>query len=179
MLYFIGHIIRGRAGAYHDALRKEISETFHTYPLHEKIPPHITLKAPFKTKSIGEVEKLLELFAPKQTPSTITLSGFGHFSNRVIYIDVNASTKSMRTIKDLKYKLMQLKWLHFEQYEISKKLHTTVAMRDIQTKFNHIWNFIKDDEPYFEISFDSIAFLKHDGKRWNIHCEFHFQSMSS
>lgn len=176
MLYFISYLIRGKAGAYHNALRKEISETFNTYPLHLKVPPHITFKDPFKTKTTDEVEKLLEAFAQKQASSTITLSGFGHFNNKVIYINVHASYEAMKTIDCLNKKLMELKWLNFGRYETNRKLHTTIAVRDIQKIFNHIWNFIKDDEPYFENSFDSIALLKHDGKRWNIHCEFNFQS---
>ena len=179
MLYFIGHVIQGEAGDYHNALRKEISKKFHTHLLHEKIPPHVTLKAPFKTKSAVEIEKLLEAFASKQTPSTITLNGFGHFGNRVIYINAHVSTEGIQTSKDLTQELMQLEWLHFERHEINKKFHTTVAVRDIQRKFDRIWNFIKDDEPCFEISFDSIALLKHDGKRWNIHSEFYFKTTNS
>ncbi len=55
-----------------------------------KSPPHITLQPPFErlTEELPKLSRVLSEFAGQQPPVPITLSGFGAFVPRVVYVNV-------------------------------------------------------------------------------------------
>ena len=65
--YFIAHLLRGNAAAYHSRLTRFLSTQFNTVPLHEKVAPHITVKIPFEATAteLAGLEHVLQGFADR------------------------------------------------------------------------------------------------------------------
>ena len=181
MLYFVGHIIRGEAGKYHTRLTQELSEKFDIHPLHLKVPPHLTFKAPFKTDTISNIQKVTEQFIKNTKSTAFTFDGFGNFRQGTIYINVKPSVEMVESVDAYQRELFSMDLLQREKFEPSSStLHASVARKFPKNKFDEIWEYIRAFQPpNFKLNFDSIAILEHDGKRWNIHSEFCFQPTNS
>ncbi|AFZ43644.1 Phosphoesterase HXTX [Halothece sp. PCC 7418] len=69
----------------------------------KKSPPHITLQPPFKWEidQLTALKTTLETFSHNQAPIPITLSGFGAFPPRVIYIHVEKTPELLAIQKSL------------------------------------------------------------------------------
>ena len=118
MLYFIAHVFSGESAEHHNKLRRDLYQRFNTKPLYRTIPPHITLKAPFKAeKHVHKLEKTLRRFTEVHEPSWYSINGFGHFGTRVHYLNVIPSLEMECVVKELQTALKALTWLPFEKYE--------------------------------------------------------------
>jgi len=175
-LYFIALVPHIELREQIKALKEEIKERFKAkHAL--KSPAHITLQMPFKRSSDDEpyLIRTLEEFASKQNAFRVDLSGFGCFSPRVIFVNVNDFEPIIAVHAKLQKVLIEK--MAFEENVITPKLHPhmTLATRDLRTKtFRGAWGEFKKKE--FEASFlcQSLFLLKHNGKFWDIHREFLF-----
>jgi 2'-5' RNA ligase len=141
-------------------------------------PPHFTLIAPFKVPE--QVEEVivpqLIFFAEEQAPFSLQLSGFNHFRDDVIFIDVEDPSDMRALHSDLSEYL--LNEMGFSEKSVKPKSltpHMTVAYRDLTpNNFQKAWKKF-NDQP-FDYSFDvnSIFLLKHDYTRWQPFYEFTF-----
>jgi 2'-5' RNA ligase len=146
----------------------------------QKSPPHITLQPPFEwvDSKVDLLEDCLRDFARGRHTVPITLSGYGAFIPRVIYIDVVKSPELLT----LQAELMA----HLETNlgiidEVGKKRpfapHMTVAFKDLtKQNFKAAWPEFENRDLHFEFTASFLTLLLHDGRRWNIKTEFPFLS---
>ncbi len=172
MKYLIAHLLSGDARAFHERITRELARRYHTLPLSERIPPHITVKPPFEADNerIKEVERILRAFAKGERAAPLTLSGFGHFGFRTIYVDVSKSPEAValarRTLKILNG---NAEWIPKNPLE-GNKLHTSIARFLTRRQSRHIQRYLGVIEsPRFETFFDNLAILKKDGPGWELH----------
>ncbi len=174
MIYFIAYLLQGEAKTFHEQLVKEIAKKFDVhYREQKRIPAHITLKEPFKTHRIQDVEKLLDSFVKKHVSSTLQLQGFNHFGNKVIFQDIHPSEEAKKTILALLKELRKVPWMPWQKHSGHDIiLHATIAYRDIQLKFNDIWEHVNNRAYDYVVPFDKIAILKHENNQWQVHKEY-------
>lgn len=174
MKYIVVHLIRGEAKKFHEDITKKLTRKFGAYPLHNKIPPHITLKYDkgLDEKIIGKVYKCLDNFASSHKESDYLLSGFGHFGKDVIYVDTIPSPGMLQNVLDLINLLHKIKDLSFNKFDTPKKFHASLARRSLKTfDYDQIWNYLKTiPQPNFKMKFDNMATLKKaDGSdKWSV-----------
>lgn len=173
MKYFIAHLLSDDARRYHERLTRELSKRFSIVPLHERVPPHLTIKIPFEASEdqIREVERVLRSFARTHAAPELTFDGFGHFGFRTVYLDVRQSRAPILLVRECLTVLKEnAPWLSFGPLE-GNKLHASVARFLSRRQFKRIWKLISKARPRFKTSFDNIAILKKDGTRWVVHAK--------
>lgn len=149
----------------------------------QKSPPHITLQPPFEwsPEQVPVLEQCLSMFANGREAVSVTISGFGAFSPRVIYINILNTQELLSLQTDL--------MAHLETSlgivdPVSKKRafspHMTVAFRDLtRQNFKAAWPEFQQRALQFEFTAPKLTLLLHDGKRWNVSAEFPFLSRTS
>lgn len=165
MKYFVAHLLSGEAQRYHERLTRELSHRFDIVPLHERVPPHLTIKIPFEanTEQIEELERVLRSFARTHEARELTLKGFGHFGFRTVYLDVASGDPSVQIAREcLKTLRDHVPWLSHGPLE-GNKLHASVARFLTRKQFARIWRMLKIAHPHFTTLFDNIAILKKKG----------------
>ncbi len=170
MRHIIGHVIRGEAKKYHENLTRDLNEKFDTFPLHERIPPHLTLKRWFDLdeKGMNMLNKHLDVFAESHRQSDYSLTGFGNFGKDVIYVDTIPSKEMSQSVSDLMDVLHTIENLTFDQFDNGGDFHATVSMGALKPfDYDQIWNYLKTvPQPNFEMKFDNIAILKKPIDTW-------------
>ncbi|NMG19568.1 2'-5' RNA ligase family protein [Brasilonema bromeliae] len=137
----------------------------------QKSPPHITLQPPFKwaDADVPRLEECLKYFASDRESVPITLSGFGAFAPRVIYINVVRSLELMTLYTDL---IMYMESNLGIVDKVGKTRpfapHMTVAFRDLSRQnFQAAWSEFEKQQLQFEFTASDLKLLLHDGRRWN------------
>lgn len=180
MRYFIAYVIEGEAGAWHQALAKEIVERFDTWKIHEKVPPHVTLFRPFKCDDIAPVEALLGEWAASRTaPGNFLMADYGTFNDKVIFVEAQADEKVRTTVMDLRGKLAALSLVPLEEYPWYP--HATLAHRVPDETIRSIHYFVRTkSKPAFMVPFDNVSLLRFDEKagKWEV-CIRHVLRLSS
>lgn len=176
-LYFIAILPPNDIAVRVQHIKKEFADRYNSEEAYKR-PAHFTLQAPFKMPEKEEeaIISKLEFFTKDQQPFPVTLAGFNHFRNQVIYIDVEDSSD----MKSLRRNLIDylLDGVGFTDKMIGRKSltpHMTVAYRDLSARhFEQAWEEFSTRS--FDYSFDvnSIFLLKHDYKQWQPFHEFHF-----
>lgn len=142
-------------------------------------PAHITIQRPFRRDDSFENKLVssLKQFAEKQNSFKISLSGFGCFEPKTIFIDVLESQELMKLHQELNSFLSDL--LKYESKELNTNIkpHITIANRDLDKKeFYRVWLEYKTRIFNAEFSVKSIFLLKHNSKNWDIIQEFLFKN---
>jgi 2'-5' RNA ligase len=142
-------------------------------------PPHITLMPPFAWAT-DDTERLLTTLAQFPAPLTrlpITLSGFGAFPPRVIFVHVVPSPQLTRLQADLQaYLTNQLGLEPGQSRDRPFHPHMTIAFRDLsRTAFRPAW--AEFEQKSFQKGFTVTTFtlLKHTGKAWEVHSHYPLQ----
>lgn len=142
-----------------------------------KSPAHVTLQMPFKRSEAEEATicRELEDFATQQQPFRVLLTGFDHFSTRVIFLKVEPP----EPVADLHGRLASLleQRLGFGRQELSQRFHPhmTIATRDLNaSKFAQAWPTFTGREFTDSFTADSLCLLKHNGHHWEIYRWFGF-----
>ncbi len=171
MKYFVAHLLSGDAEAYHASVTRELTLRHRITPLHDRIPPHITIKPPFETDEPGikEVERALRSFAHHEHAVPLVFDGFGRFGFRTIYMDVYKSAEVVALVRRAIQMLnTNISWMPVGPLE-GNKLHASVARFLNRRQFRRIWRELKVLRPHFESVFDSITILKKEGRSWQVH----------
>jgi 2'-5' RNA ligase len=114
----------------------------------KKVVPHISLYGPGRTDDIRKVILAVEKVGRKYSLVPFKVKGFGYFDKtpKVIYFDISPS----KELEDLRWELSQeLRKVSIGQLWDSQRnhsFHATIAFRDIDTKFNRIWSYLKSKE---------------------------------
>jgi 2'-5' RNA ligase len=150
--YLIEFRFHGYAKKYLKKIIFEVSKRFNVKGVTRKrVVPHITLYGPFSTgyekKMVSEVVSAIKDY--HLVPFKLT--EFDHFDKKVVYIEIEPSEK----LKNLRVGIAQ-RLLPISKHEEEKtrkidsacnfKFHGTIAFKDIEEKFDRIWNFLKSKE---------------------------------
>jgi 2'-5' RNA ligase len=159
------------------AIKQEVWQTYQSKAA-LKSPPHITLQPPFLWDE-ADVERLKENlahFAQAHPPVPVTLSGFGAFPPRVIYVDV-VREGNLVTIQPalMDYLAETLGIVDKKSRNRRFAPHMTVAFRDFKpATFRRAWPEFKERAFFGEFLAESLTLLKHDGQKWQVFSEFPF-----
>ena len=158
-------------------IKKEVVEKYSSKEAYNK-PPHFTLQVPFKTPEKFEEVLIPKLtgFAKTQSPFTVQLSGFNHFRDDVIFIDIENPTEMKSLHKDL-IQFLQEELGFTDEIIRHKSLtpHMTVAYRDLSAdNFQKAWTEFSNRSFNYSFKVNSIFLMKHDYKEWQSFKEFQF-----
>lgn len=134
-------------------------------------PPHITIHMPFKIplKKKSRLVKELTNFSIQQPTFSLSLSGFGSFPPKVIYVKVEEN-QQLSTLQQELGKLMASKLSIYNANYRSKPFHPhiTIGFRDLKKDmFLKAWDFYSVKTYHTEFEVNQIALLIHDGKKWH------------
>jgi 2'-5' RNA ligase len=134
-------------------MREKEVELFKKFGLEAglKQPPHITIKPPFEAEDLELHFKYIEKLAKEIDPFEISIKGFNHFGNKVIYLDVMHNEKLFALNKKITLDL------HESKDEMI--FHSTIAYSDINNKeFQEAYDMmIKKPTPEFKFKFNKIG----------------------
>ena len=125
MRYIMPCLLPSSIGDYQRELVDVIAERFGlTFTQRQAIPAHFTLKYHFTTPEIGQIELLLEDFVKRHCRTPITVGGFGHFFEDVVFVEVELSAAAQRAFDALVSALRALPWMSWDEFD-GEKLHPT------------------------------------------------------
>lgn len=173
MRFVIVCLIKGEALKYHE---KCVSDVCFKYKVSaQKLPAHFTIKAPFETDNIYEIENIVQNFVDLRHKENITIDGIGHFGFSTIYMNINLNDSALELYKDFIHELKKLDFLEWRGPHDGqgKNLHATIVTHLNEEKFNEIWDYVKlKYDPKFNLCFDNISILKWDKYKWVTYKQF-------
>lgn len=139
-----------------------------------RVVPHIGLYGPGQTKDIRKIVTIIERVGQKYTLVPFSIKGFGYFDElrKVIYLDVRPSKELKKLRWELSQELRKVSSCQsHDRHSMTKfAFHGTVAFKDIDSKFNQIWSYIKSrEEPNIKQLLLRITVI---GARSRIVCEY-------
>lgn len=151
-----------------EMLKEELKEQFGIkYAM--KSPAHITVKMPFSFDEKREPYLLDQLRAKfsQESPFDLTVSGIGHFGNRVIFLAVHESLPLRALQSDLR--VFCRKQLHLVE-ELSDRNYTphlTVAFKDLKPgKFEDVLRSLKKLRVGYTWTSSEVCLLKKIEGKW-------------
>lgn len=138
-------------------------------------PPHITLQSPFEwlQSELSLVQACLNQVAACQSQFSVTLSGYGAFVPRVIYIDVLKTSELLQLQKQVQTQFESLGII--DQIGKSRPYtpHMTVAFRDLsKPNFRTAWLEVQARSLHLEFLTTHLTLLIHNGQRWVEHSDY-------
>ncbi|NJO41138.1 MAG: 2'-5' RNA ligase family protein [Cyanobacteria bacterium CRU_2_1] len=151
-----------------------LSDRYHTRTA--KAPPHITLQPPFlwQPDATQQLEMRVNEFARRQAIVPVTLSGFGAFAPRVLYINV-LKTPELLTLQAnlMNYLEETLGIVDPTTKQRGFSPHLTIASRNLTRQtFKQAWADLQTRHVEFEYVSDRLTLLIYDGHCWHIQSEF-------
>jgi len=178
MTYIMPCLLKSPVVEYHRALVADIADRFGlTFTRQQAIPAHFTLKYHFGIADIQAVEDLLGQFARTQRRTPITVGGFGHFDEDVVFVEVSLSQAARRAHEALTAALRtvpRMPWSPFDGERLHP--HMTIAER-CRPRFAEIWSYLEPFERRFTAWLDNVTILRKTGERddmdlWTVHRSF-------
>lgn len=125
-------------------LKNSISKNFHV--TRRKIIPHITLVGPLRTLDEEILIDTVIDVCKKYELVKFRLDGFDNFENRVIYVRIKPSDELKKLRLELARELGKFCELSKFDSESHFTFHATLVMKDIQRKFDRIWEYLQSWE---------------------------------
>ncbi len=170
MRHNIVHLIRGEAEIKHHSVMDDLANKFGISPFYELIPSHLTLKRGFESDEVDmtDLYERLDTFATTHTSSDYSLTGWGQFPEKAIYIDVVATELMSNTVAALLNCIRNMPGMNFHEYDNGAEFHASVAMSVFQPfDFSKVWDYLQTiEQPDFKMKFDNIATLKKVDDKW-------------
>jgi 2'-5' RNA ligase len=138
----------------------------------KKVVPHISLYGPGRTDDIRKVISAVEKVGRKYSLVPFKVEGFGYFNKtpKVIYFDISPSQELEDLRRELSRELRKVSIGQSWDSRRNHSFHATIAFRDIDTKFNRIWAYLKSkEEPNINQHLLRITVI---GNRRRIVCEY-------
>lgn len=148
-----------------------------TFTQRQAIPAHFTLKYHFTTRQIAQVEALAADFARRHAAAPVTVGGFGHFEEDVLFVEVALSDGAQRVLQAFIAALRTLTWMPWGPHDAEHlRPHMTIAER-CRPRFRETWDLVQPFERQFTGAFDNITILRKMGEsegmdRWAVHASF-------
>ena len=129
--YVMPCLLKSPVSDHQRELVEAIAERFGlTFTQRQAIPAHFTLKYHFMTAEIGQVEALLERFVRTHPRTPVTIGGFGHFLEEVVFVEVELSPAAKPTFEAVVSTLRTLPWMSWDQFDAENlHPHMTIAER--------------------------------------------------
>jgi len=177
--YLIAYKLPQKAAELAESISADVSRACGIADPHRRIPPHATLKSPFRAnqKRINSLKRNLKEFAKNQQKSELALSGFDHFNKQVLYIDIKASNQARKKVDTLTESLAGINWLTVNGHDQHIVLHTTVARAQSVGEFEEIWSYLQENyDPDVKMNFNNISLLQLNttDDNWETYNEFNF-----
>jgi 2'-5' RNA ligase len=170
MRHIIAHLVRGEANDYLTSRTKDLVNKFDVFPIHNRIPFHLTLKRWFKLsdEDMQTLHVLLDNFVQSHTQSDYAMNKFGNFREDVLFLDVEPSEKMQRNVLELMDVLHTHPNLTFDEYDNGGDFHATLTMSALKPfDFRAIRDYLNTiAQPDFKLKFDNIAILKKPETVW-------------
>lgn len=170
MKYFVAHLLTGDAKTYHERLTRDIAYRYGVYPLHERVVPHLTVKAPFECdeEGIAEVERVLRSFAHNESAVSYTIRGFGKFGFRTAYLNVHRSPEAVSLVRRaIRAVNDNVSWIPRSPLE-GNKLHASVARFMTRKQSRRVGRYLSTQQAFFRQTLDNIAILRKEGRTWEV-----------
>lgn len=141
-----------------------------------RLPPHITLEAPFRLPNEEATELLgaLKKFFSQKFDITIELRNFGAFRHDVVFIEVVPNLVLLEMQATLSRYLRDTKHLiHEAPFHEGYTPHLTIANRDVKDyQFHALWHEFNTRKFYARWDVEHITLLRHSDKVWQQHAQF-------
>lgn len=144
--------LHGYAKTYARELIYDVARKFKVHGVtRQGAVPHISLYGPSETKNIGKVAQEVERIGRKYSLVPFKIKGFDYFdnkNNKVVFLDITPSI----LLEELRWELAQSINKLIIPPPLPKdtkqkfEFHSTIAFKDIDTRFNKIWDYIKSVE---------------------------------
>lgn len=172
--FFIALIPPEPIQAYATQIIQELGDRFQMRTA--KAPPHITLQAPFQwpLDQVPTLNQCIATVAQQHSPVPITLSGFGAFAPRVLYIHV-AKTPELLDLQTTLAETLEstLAIVDAASKRRSFTPHLTVASRNVlRQHFKQAWAELQVRSVEYEFVSDRLTLLIHNGQHWSKTAEF-------
>jgi len=176
-LYFIALLLPPSAARQVERYQVWARDTFDSQAA-LRSPPHVTLQSPFKLgDDDNKVLKSVLTVCAGQTPAIdVTLSGFGAFPPRVVYIDV-VRTPELMTVQSALSRHLKVTFGIGCDLPVDRPFrpHVSVAFRDLKrSQFRKLWAEVRDKSFTEQFQVTGMALLRHDGRRWRVGSEYRF-----
>lgn len=125
-------------------LKDSISKNFHV--TRRKIVPHITLVGPLRTYDVKLLIDTVRDVCDKYELVKFKLDGFDNFENDVIYVRIKPSEELKNLRAELAERLGEFCELSEFDNASDFAFHATLVMKDIQRKFDRIWEYLQSWE---------------------------------
>ena len=171
MRYVIVSVVKNKAGDFNNNLRKDIFEKFKAKS--SKLPAYFTIKSPFESEDISELESTLSKFTESHSSAPYKIKGYSNFDNRVIFMKVLMSQDGKRIHDELIDSLNEISYIKFDSKDGKDKIfHVTISSKKIQNIFSIIWDYVNQFPCDFDCVFDNICIYKWENNTWVLHSEY-------
>lgn len=165
MAYLIEFRFRGYAKRYAKNLIYDVAREFNVKGItRKKAVPHITLYGSFQTNHEKRLVSEIVLIGQRYNLVPFRVKGFNFFDNKqnkVIYLDIEPSEELKCLQRDIAYGLSKFSNGKSFDFDDDFVFHATVAFKDIDYKFDRIWNYIQQrQEPYIHQHLLRITIIK-------------------
>lgn len=177
MRFVIVGLIQGAPYEFHEKLVSEVCSIYKVK--RQKLQSHFTIKAPFETDRIEEIERLTQDFCLQNSICQFEIDNYGHFSDKVVYMKIIPDQQMIDTCKSYISCLKYLNWLEWKASEGGRIVfHCTIVSRLPKGKFDDIWEHVSKYPCNFNCKFDNITIMKWDMDHWVIHKSFKLEQHS-
>ena len=145
--------------------------------------PHITLFGPFSCRSMKDVIQAIKVTGKDYSKLEYQVKGFDYFElkkkflfittssrKNVIYLKVNPSDELAEFRSKLAQKLLKITDSSNIDSDSEFHFHATLAMKDIDRKFDDIWEYLKR----YDIAKYGVSYRVTLLKKGKIVCEYDF-----
>jgi 2'-5' RNA ligase len=166
--YVIVCLINSEVRNFHNNLTTQVCSLFNVK--RQRLPAHFTIKAPFETENVSDLENVTEEFCTKNKSYPIIVEGFGHFSDAVVFMNVKPSQKAEDVHDRYIDELSKISWLDWKAKEgKGKKFHCTIVSKLKSDKFKDIWDYCNKHHYSFHTFFDNITIMKWEQDKWIVY----------
>ncbi|MBD7913400.1 MULTISPECIES: 2'-5' RNA ligase family protein [Clostridium] len=176
MRYVVVSLVKGEAGKFNNDLRKEVWQRFKAKS--SKLPAHFTIKAPFEyCGDISLLENVLEKFCEKEKAQKYEIDGYGHFNERVIYMNVNMSKEGKALHDRLISEMSLIPYIKFDKKDGKNKIfHVTIASKNLGPIYDKVWGYVNENLCDFnDCYFDNIVIYKWEDNTWKVFKEYNLK----
>lgn len=171
MRYVIVSVIKGKAGNFNNNLRKKVFEELGAKS--SKLPAHFTIKSPFETDDISELDVILNNFSKTHSSKPYQIKGYDSFDNRVIFMKILMSKEGQILHYELIDELSKISYIKFDKHDGKNKIfHVTISSKKIQKIFNELWDYVNKIPCDFNCNFDNICIYKWVDNTWKLYKEY-------
>lgn len=122
-------------------LKQNIAKIFHLSK--KRIVPHVTLAGPLSTSDPERLLKEVKDVCKNYSLVRLYLDGFGSFEKRVIFVKIKPTQELEQLRLELIARLDSFCKLSEHDIESPFTYHATLAMNDIQNKFDKVWSYLQ------------------------------------